>query len=153
MGRDHNLPFYQLLEPIQQFLSDSDSGCLHLKSQHFALAIAKKILHENHVKCAQKTTHHMPPNFKVDDRVFFKNKQPGKWDLKQRDGYRIGHIGHNGHYLHIENQATAETRTCNVKDVVHKLPVKICYVDTIFGRVGKCINHPANLPTITLNAT
>ena len=30
-----------------------------------------------------------PPSFKIGDRVYFKNKQPGKWDLKWRPGYRI----------------------------------------------------------------
>ena len=44
--------------------------------------------------------HHIPPNFKVGDRVFFENKQPGKWDLKLRAGYRIVCIECNGHYLH-----------------------------------------------------
>ena len=97
--------------------------------------------------------HHTPPNFKVGDRVFFKNKQSGKWDLKGRASYRIVHIEHNGHYLQIENQATGKTRSCSVKDIVHKLPVKLWNVDTMFGRAGKFINHLANLPTITLNTT
>ena len=38
-----------------------------------------------------------------------KKKQPGKWDLKWRPGYRIVHIEHDGHYLHIVNQATGKT--------------------------------------------
>ena len=59
----------------------------------------------------------------------------------------------NGHYLHIENQATGKTRPCNVKDVVHKLPVELWNVDTMFGRAGKFINHPRNLPTIPLTTT
>ena len=37
-----------------------------------------------------------PPSFKIGDRVYFKNKQPGKWDLKWRPGYRIVQIEHNG---------------------------------------------------------
>ena len=97
-----------------------------------------------------------PPNFKVGNRVFFKNKQTGKWDLKWRVGYRIVCIDHSGHYLHIENQATGKTRCCNVKmwkDVVHEQPVNLWKVDTTFGRAGKSINHPANLPTIPLNTT
>ena len=51
-----------------------------------------------------------PPSFKIGDRVYFKNKQPGKWDLKWRPGYRIVCIEHNGHYLHIENQATGKNK-------------------------------------------
>ena len=48
------------------------------------------------------------PTFQVGDHVYFKNKQPGKWDLKWRPGYRIVHIEHNGHFIHIENQATGK---------------------------------------------
>ena len=33
-------------------------------------------------------------------------------------------------YLHIENQATGKTRPCNVKEIVHELPVKLWNVDT-----------------------
>ena len=43
--------------------------------------------------------------------------------------------------------------TLQVKDVVHELPVKLWNVDTTFGRAGKFINDPANLPTICLNTT
>ena len=80
-----------------------------------------------------------------------KKKQPGKWDLKWKAGYRIVCIECNGHYLHIENQATGKSRPCNVKDIVHECPVELWNVDTKFGRAGKFINHPANLPTIPLN--
>ena len=61
---------------MQLFLSDPDSRHLDLKSHCLALAIAKKTLDENHSKRAQKMMHHTPPDFKVGDRVFFKNKQP-----------------------------------------------------------------------------
>ena len=88
--------------------------------------------------------HHTPPNFKVDDRVFFKNKQPGKWDLKWRAGYKIVHIECNRHHLHIENQATGKTRPCNIKDAVHEPPAKLWNVEK---------THLANLPTLTLNTT
>ena len=47
-----------------------------------------------------------PPSFNIGHRVYFKNKQPGKWDLKWRPGYRIVQTEHDGHFLHIENQAT-----------------------------------------------
>ena len=52
-GRDPNLPLHQLLEPMQQFLGDPESGCLDLKSHPLALAIAKKTLDENTFKHAQ----------------------------------------------------------------------------------------------------
>ena len=94
-----------------------------------------------------------PPNFKVGDRVFFKNKQPDKWDLKWTAGYKIVHVECNRCYLYIENQATGKTRPCKVKDVVPKPPVKLWNIDTMFGRAGQFINHPANLPYILLNTT
>ena len=48
------------------------------------------------------------PSFKIGDRVYFKNKQPGKWDLKLRPGYRIVQIECDRHVLHIKNQATGK---------------------------------------------
>ena len=51
------------------------------------------------------------------------------------------------------NQAAGKARPFNVNHVVHKLPVKLWNVDTTFGRAGKFINHPANLPTIPLNTS
>ena len=75
-----------------------------------------------------------PYQFQTGDRVFFKNKQFAKWDLKWRAGYRNIHIECNGYYLHIENQATGKTRTCNVKDVINEPPVELWNVDTTFGK-------------------
>ena len=49
-GRAPNLPLHQLLEPMQWFLGDPDSGCLDLKSNCLALAIAKKTWDENRFK-------------------------------------------------------------------------------------------------------
>ena len=92
-----------------------------------------------------------PPSFKIGNNVYFKNKQPGKLNLKWRPGYRILCIEHDGHYLHIENQATAKTRSCNIRDVVPEPPVEFWNIDTQFSRAGKYINHPANLSTIMLN--
>ena len=66
-------------------------------AHRLTLAIAKKTLDENHFRTAQKTMDRQPPSFKIGDRVYFKNKQPGKWDLKWRPGYRIVWIEHNGH--------------------------------------------------------
>ena len=90
-------------------------------------------------------------SFKIGYRVYFKNKQPGKWDLKWRPGYRIVQIEYNRHILHIENQATGKVQSCNIKDVVLELPVEFWNIDTQFGRAGNFINHPANLPTISLH--
>ena len=87
--RDPNLPLPQLLEPMQCFLGDPDSEMLNLEAHRLALAITKKTLDENCFKTAQKTMDRQPPSFKIGDRVYFKNKQPGKWDLKWRLIYRI----------------------------------------------------------------
>ena len=53
--RDPNLPLHQLLEPMQCFLRDPDSGMLNLETHRLALAIAKKTLKANRFKMAQKT--------------------------------------------------------------------------------------------------
>ena len=58
-----------------------------MEAHCLALAIAKRTLDENCFRTAQKTTDREPPSFKIGDRVYFKNKQPGKWDLKWRPGY------------------------------------------------------------------
>ena len=105
-GRDLNLSLHQLVEPMQCFLGDADSGMLNLETHSLSLAIAKKTLDENRFKMAQKTMDLTPPSFKIGDRVYFKNKQPGKWDLKWRPRYRFVHIERDGHFLHTENQAT-----------------------------------------------
>ena len=137
-GRDPNLPLHQLLEPMQRFLGDPESGLLNLEARHLALAIAKKTASELHRKQQR------------GDRVYFKKKQPVKWDLKWRSGYWIICIKHGGHYTHIKSQTTGKKRSCNVKDIVFELPVEIWNIDTQFGRAVKFINHPANLPTIAL---
>ena len=81
-GRDPNLPLHQLLEPMHQFLEDPDSGMLNLEDHRLALTIAKKTLDKNCFKAAHKTMDKKPPTSKIGDRVYFKNNQPGKWDLK-----------------------------------------------------------------------
>ena len=42
-GRDPNLPLHQLLEPMQRFLGDPESGLLNLEVHCLALAIARKL--------------------------------------------------------------------------------------------------------------
>ena len=136
---------------MQQFLGDPESGCLDFESNNLALAIAKKALDENRFKHPQQTTDCIWASYKIGDRVYFKNKQLEKWDLKWRVHYRIICIEHSGHYFYIENQATGKTRPCNVKDVVHELPVEQWNVYAKFSRDWKFINHPETLPTILLN--
>ena len=152
-GRDPNLPLHQLLEPIQCFLGDPDSGMLDLETHRLALLIAKKTLDENRFTVTQKTMARDKPAFQIGDHVYFKNKQPGKWDLKWRPGYRIVHKEHDGHFIHIENQATGKIQSCNVTDIILEPLIEFWNVDTQFGRAGCYINHPANLPTIQLKDT
>ena len=107
-GRDPNLPLHQILEPMQHFLGDPDSGKLNLETHRLALAIAKKTLDEKSFTATQKMLARDKPAFQIGDRVYFKSKQPGKWDLKWRPGYRIVCIEHKGQFIHIENQATGK---------------------------------------------
>ena len=108
-GRDPNLPLHQLLEPMQCFLGDPDLGRLNLETHQLALAIAKKTLDENRFTATQKTMAREKPAFQTGDQVYFKSKQPGKWDLKWRPRYSIVRIEHDGHFIHIENQARKNT--------------------------------------------
>ena len=95
--------------------------------------------------------HRKPPSFQLGDRVYFKNKQPGKWDLKWRPRYSIVCIECDGHYLHLENQSKGKTRSYDIKHIVHEPPIEFWNTDTQFGRAGKYINHTANLPTMKLS--
>ena len=85
--RDQNLPLHQLLEPMQQFLGNPESGLLNLDTHHLALSIAKRNLDKNPFRTAQKTADREPLSSKIGNRVYLKNKQAGKWDLKWRPGY------------------------------------------------------------------
>ena len=89
---------------MQSFIGDKESERLNLEIHQLALAIAKKTLDENHFKNTQKTMDRTPSSFQLGDRVYFKHKQQGTWDLKWRPGYRIVHIEGDGFYLYIENQ-------------------------------------------------
>ena len=93
------------------------------------------------------------PAFQVGDHIYFKNKQPGKWDLKWRPRYRIVCIEHDGHFIHIENQANGKIQFCNVTDMILEPPIEFWNVDAQFSRAGRYINHPTNLPTIKLMDT
>ena len=138
---------------MQHCLGDPDSGKLHLETHRLALAIARKTLDENRFLTSQKTTSRANTTFQIGDRVYFKNKQPGKWDLKWRPGYWIVRMECNGHCIHIENQATGRIRSCNVRDIILEPPIEFWNIDTQFGRASRYINHPSNLPMIQLNDT
>ena len=107
-SRDPNLPLHELLEPMQHFLGDPYSGKLNLETHRLALAITKKTLDKNRFTATQKTLARYQSAFQIGDCQYFKNKQPGKWDLKWRPGYRIVCIECNGHFIHIEKQATGK---------------------------------------------
>ena len=130
---------------MQHFLGDFDSGMLNLETHRLALAIAKKTLDENRLKTSQKTMAQKNPAFQVGDHVYFKNKQPSKWDLKWRPRYRMVCIEHNGHFSHIKNKATGKIQSCNVMDIILKLPIEFWNIVTQFSRAGRYINHPVNL--------
>ena len=148
-GRDGNQPLHQILQPLTRFLGDPDSGLLCLDQHQLSLSIAKKYLDDHRLLTAEKMTDRAEPGFKVGDRVYFKNKTPGKWDLKWKAGYRIVWIEHEGCYLHIENQATGKIRSCNVKDIILEPICELWNVNPEFGRASKFINHPNNLPDFT----
>ena len=73
-GRDPNPPPHQLLEPMQWFQGDPESGLLNLEAHCLALAIAKETLDENCFTIAQKIMDREPPSFKTDNRVYFKKQ-------------------------------------------------------------------------------
>ena len=152
-GRAPNLPLHQMLEPMQCFLGDPESGMLNLETHRLALAIAKKTLDENRFTAIQKTMARDKPVFQIGDHVYFKNKQPGKWDLKCRPRYRIVCIECDGHFICIEYQVTGKIWSYNVTDIILEPPMEFWNVDTQFGRAGRYINHPANFPTIKLTDT
>ena len=67
-GRDPNLPLHQLLELMQHFLGDSESGMLNLETHILVLAIAKETLDDNRFKTAQRpwTEHHHPSRLETE---------------------------------------------------------------------------------------
>ena len=135
---------------MQCFWVDPKSRRLNLETHQLALTIMKKTLYQNCFKNAHKTMDRKTPSFQLGCKVYFKNKQPGKWGLKWRSGHRIGSIECKRHYLHIENQATGKTKSCNIRNVLHEPPLEFWNIDTQFGRARMYINHPITLPTIML---
>ena len=75
-GRDPNLPQHQLLEPMQHFLGDPDTGKLHLETHRLALAIAKKTLDENRFTATQKTFQGTTQPFKLEIMYISRTNNP-----------------------------------------------------------------------------
>ena len=125
---------------------------LNLETHRLALAIAKRTLDENRFTATQKTVTQDKPAFQIGDHVYFKNKQPGKWDLKWKPRYRIVCIESNGQFIHIENQATGKIQSCNVTDIILEPPIEFWNIDTQFSRahnkpVKKGIRRISHFPT------
>ena len=78
-GRDPNLPLHQLLELMQCFLGDSDSGKLNVETHRLALAIAKKTLDENRFTSTQKTLAREQPAFQIGDHVYLRRNNLVNW--------------------------------------------------------------------------
>ena len=148
-GRDGNQPLHQLLQPLTRFLGDPESALLCLNQHRLSLSIAKKYLDDHRFLTAEKMTERAEPGFKVGDRVYFKNKTPGKWDLKWRAGYRIIWIEHKGCYLHIKNQAIGKIRSCNVKDIVLEPISELWNVNPEFG-MSQQVHQPPRTTYQTL---
>ena len=68
-------------------LSDNGTEFKNQLMDNVLQQIAKKTLDENHFRTAQKTTNREAPSFIIVDRVYCKNEQSGKLDLKWRPGY------------------------------------------------------------------
>ena len=66
---------------MQCFFGDPDCGKLNLETYRLTLAIAKKTLDENRYTATQKMLARDKLAFQIGDHGYFKNKQPGKWDL------------------------------------------------------------------------
>ena len=86
-----------------------------------------QVLQQLGIDCIFSTPYHPQSNGKLE--VFHKylkptlkklcKKDPANWDKyisQALTSYRVTPcIDCNGHYLHIENQATGKTRSCNIK--------------------------------------
>ena len=122
---------------------------INLKAHRLTLAITKKTLDENCFKTAQQTMYRQQPSFKFGDRVYFKNKQPDKWDLKMRPGYRIVQIECQTLYAH-RKPSNQKSMILQCEGCSSQTSCRILEYRYTIGRAGKYVNHPANLPTISL---
>ena len=103
-SRDPNLPLHQLLELMQCFMGDPDSGKLHLETHRLALAIAKKTLDKNRFTDFQRQ-----PHLSNQRSCILQKQTTRQMGLEVETRYWIVCIEHNGHYIHIKNQATGKT--------------------------------------------
>ena len=148
-GRDPNLPLHQLLEPMQWFLGDPDSGMINLEAHRLSLAIAKKTSRWKLLfKTAQKTMDRQPPSFKIGDRVYFKNK--ATWQVRPQVETRLQNCLYWAWWTLPAHRkpSNRKVQSCNVKGCSSWTSIEFWNIDTQFGRAGKYVNHPANLPTI-----
>ena len=127
-----------MISPVTQ-----NSGWQNLKFHCFSLAIVRKTawMKIDKKKCTEDNRSHC--TWLSSQR----QSLPAKWVLKWRVRYRIVHTEHDRHYCHIKDMIM------ECKDAVHEPPVKLRNTNTQFGRARKFINHPMNLPTITLHDT
>ena len=135
---------------MQQFLGNPESGLLNLEAHHLALAIAMKTLDENHLRTAQKTMDREPPSLKIGVRVYLKNNETNMTSNGDLDtGLSVLSMTDITYTLKIK--LLEKTRSCNAKDIVLEPQVEFWNICTQFGKAGRYIIHPANLPTIMLN--
>ena len=75
---------------------------LNLEAHRLALAIAKKMLDENHFKTTQKTMDRTPPSFKIGDKSIF--QEQAAWQMGSQVETWIQNCPNwgNGHFLHIK---------------------------------------------------
>ena len=138
---------------MQCFLGDPYSGILNLETHRLALAIAKKTLDENRFTATQKTMAQDKPAFQIRDCVYFKNKQPGKWDLKGDPDIELSALSATDISYILKTKPLEKIQSCSVTDIILEPPIEFWNVDTQFGRAGRDIYHPTNLPTIKLMDT
>ena len=89
---------------------------------------------------AQKTMERKPPSFKIGDGMCTsKTNSPANGTSNGRPRYRFVHIEcNNGHFLHIENQATGKDMLLqHEKDIILEPPIEFWNIDTQFSRAGK----------------
>ena len=126
---------------------------LNLEAHHLALAIAKKTLDENHSRTAQKSMDR--------ETSILQNRQqsPFQKQTTRKMGSQAGDLDTGLFILSMQWTLPTHWKSSYWKNkvvqhqghVVLEPPVEFWNINTQFSRAGKCIHHPANLPTIMLN--
>ena len=82
------------------------------------------MLEENCFRTAQKTTDREPPSNKIGNRVYFKDKQAGMWDMKWRPGLSsFQHCMHDcTHQYNMGEQRVSTVPAC-IKSLPHLSPL------------------------------